>query len=297
MDVDGNVVSFINMKGGVGKTTLCKEIGYTLANRFEKKVLFVDIDPQSNLTQSLFERFSYVSKEGIKDLSKSEKKGLTVCDKSINSLFQANANSMVPEPEDVIQNLEKNKISLIPGDLSTVFLERSNGGAARENALDNYIVDKQLTSTYDYILIDCPPTYSFYTTAALKASQYYLVPVGIDPYSVLGIDLLKQVVKDLEKTDVRRFRDKPLIDLGIIFNPISKGVQTNNQLGRQKTKIRQSKRLSKYNLHYFEEDFNFNFKFRDEVGYFVLDSQNKKSRSNIISITEEFLSQVENNGK
>ena len=49
---DGKVISFINMKGGVGKTTLCREIGYTLNKDYNQSILFVDIDPQANLTQS-----------------------------------------------------------------------------------------------------------------------------------------------------------------------------------------------------------------------------------------------------
>lgn len=50
----GKVISFINMKGGVSKTTLCKELGLYLFRKKKKKILFVDVDPQANLTQSLF---------------------------------------------------------------------------------------------------------------------------------------------------------------------------------------------------------------------------------------------------
>ncbi|MDQ8642966.1 AAA family ATPase, partial [Enterococcus sp. FR192] len=50
----GKVISVINMKGGVGKTTLTKELGYFMAKNKNKKVLFIDLDPQSNLTQSFF---------------------------------------------------------------------------------------------------------------------------------------------------------------------------------------------------------------------------------------------------
>ena len=53
----GKVVSFINMKGGVGKTTLCIGIGEYLANYYKKKILFIDLDPQFNATQSLVNEY------------------------------------------------------------------------------------------------------------------------------------------------------------------------------------------------------------------------------------------------
>lgn len=51
-----NVVAFLNMKGGVCKTSLCKEIALYLAEEFQNKVLVIDVDPQSNCTQSFFLR-------------------------------------------------------------------------------------------------------------------------------------------------------------------------------------------------------------------------------------------------
>ena len=62
---EAEVISFINMKGGVGKTTLTKEIGFYLADQLKKKVLLIDIDPQINLTQSMFKYFNYAQSEQI----------------------------------------------------------------------------------------------------------------------------------------------------------------------------------------------------------------------------------------
>ena len=59
-----NIISFLNMKGGVCKTTLCKEIALYLSNNMDKKVLVIDIDPQANCTQSFFEHFKVIQ---IKD--------------------------------------------------------------------------------------------------------------------------------------------------------------------------------------------------------------------------------------
>ena len=53
----GKVISFLNMKGGVGKTTLCKDLSFFLADTWGLKVLVIDIDPQSNCTQSFYEKY------------------------------------------------------------------------------------------------------------------------------------------------------------------------------------------------------------------------------------------------
>ncbi|GCD87480.1 chromosome partitioning protein ParA [Lactiplantibacillus plantarum] len=287
----GKVVSFINMKGGVGKTTLCKEIGYTLADKFNKSVLFIDVDPQANLTQSLFDKYDFLNQELYDELDPKQQKGITISDKTISRLLDSS--NYEPAENDVIQVLDSNKnLALIPGDLNTIFLERTNGGSARENAIDNFLIRNSITTKYEYILIDCPPTYSFYTTAAFNASDYYIVPVGVDPYSTLGIDLLEKVVKKLRKTDIRRYSSKKLKNLGVIFDSTAKSSSANRQLELQKSRIKNSKKLSKYNLFFFSNDFIYNYQFREDISYFILDHDNMKSTANINKLTQEFIDRV-----
>lgn len=295
---DGKVVSFINMKGGVGKTTLCREIGYTLNKKFKKSILFIDIDPQANLTQSLFEKYNLLPSDLYNDLPTEEQEQIKICDVSIGKLFDDSKH--FPEISDIVVDLDKgtandNKLSLIPGDLETVFLERSNSGAKAESALDKFIVKKGICAKYDYIFIDCPPTYSFYTTTAFNASDYYLVPVGIDPYSVLGIDLLEQVVEQIKENDFRRFDSKTLQNMGIIFNPIN---YISNPTGsalfnNQKNSIKNSKKLKRYDFYYFDNHFEVNSKYKKDLDYFSIDKNNRKSNTNIISITQEFMDRIE----
>jgi chromosome partitioning protein len=74
-DMNKNIISFLNMKGGVCKTTLCKEIALYLSNNMNKKVLVIDIDPQANCTQSFFEHFKVIQikdDEIITDIKKSD---------------------------------------------------------------------------------------------------------------------------------------------------------------------------------------------------------------------------------
>lgn len=254
---NGKVISFINMKGGVGKTTLCREIGYTLNKEHNKSILFIDIDPQANLTQSLYQKFNILPQNLYNNLSPKEKQEYKTNNATISKLF--NDNKILPEKKDIIVDLKKEpKISLIPGDLQTVFLER-NGSTSTENSLDKFIDRRKILNDFDYIFIDCPPTYSFYTTTAFNASDYYIVPVGIDPYSILGIDLLEQVVKQIQDDNFRRYDNKPLKNMGIIFNPLNytSNATSNRQFNNQKRTIKESKQLKKYNLFYFDQPFNY----------------------------------------
>lgn len=284
---EGKVISFINMKGGVGKTTLCREIGYTLNKDFNKSILFVDIDPQANLTQSLFDKYNYLPQsESVVGKAK-------YCNQSINHLFNNPSSITEPKEDDVILNLVDTspKFSLIPGDLNTVFLER-NSSSDSERALDNFLVTNKICNKYDFILIDCPPTYSFYTTAAFLASDYYVVPVGIDPYSVLGIDLLEQVVQKIKRSNPRIYQSKRLENIGIVFNPMGYKSYIEKNLNNQKMNIKNANSLKKYNLFYFETTFDYNKSYGKELSYFVLDTQSTKHIANIKEITQEFIDRI-----
>jgi chromosome partitioning protein len=82
----------------------------------------------------------------------------------------------------------RGKLDLIPSTLNMIDIETSRRGT--ENMLNLYL--RERATGYDYVLIDCPPTISVFTQAAILASQKYLVPVKPDPLSVIGLPLLEQ---------------------------------------------------------------------------------------------------------
>lgn len=192
MERNAKVISFINMKGGVGKTTLCREIALYLSERYQHddespiKVLLIDIDPQANLTQSLLEKFTkettYYKENGDIDYK---------C--SVDNIFKQEMVGMTRK--HIILKLNEN-LDLMPGELETIFLQRQQNPST-PNKLMDYIIDENLRSEYDYIFLDCPPTYSVYTEMSFYTSDYYFVPAVPDAYSVLGVDLLERVVKDI----------------------------------------------------------------------------------------------------
>ena len=278
-----NVISFLNMKGGVGKTTLCKEIAYYLSEKEKKKILVIDIDPQSNCTQSFFEKFKIFEGEDIKkDLNK--KREIP----SIQNIFK--------RTEIIDENVEKEKticklsdtLDIIPGELETIFMERETSGSV-EQKLYNFIEDYRIKEEYDFIFIDCPPTYSFYTISSLLASDYYFVPLKPDIYSLFGLDLLERVIKEITKSYRANFRIKSIQNLGVIFTMIKE-----EQKGRKIQRVKQIKENKMFKNMYF---FKNNFRYYDKINTsklqsFILDRKDKGLMSNLDDICQEFIERM-----
>lgn len=205
-----HIISAINMKGGVGKTTLCIGIGEYIAHYLNKKVLFIDLDPQFNTTQSLMNMYDQ-EEEYLNNYVKN--------DITVKRLF-ARPTSIAERPEtpkidDVIVKLDE-YVSIIPGTINLIF-EEDKKSSSSSKKVKRFIKDNNLRSEYDYIFIDCPPTISLYTDSALIASDYYLVPIKVDRYSILGVKLLDNVIERLiyeESLDI-----KPL---GIIYTMLER---------------------------------------------------------------------------
>ena len=254
------VISFINMKGGVGKTTLTKEIGYFLASKRKKRILFVDLDPQSNLTQSFFRKYNYSQEDLLEDdideealnesVVKVETKPKSYTNASIHKLFTPGKVSDLTI-DDCILELDP-YISIIPGTLKSVFSERNT---SIENHLYTYIRRHNVKKDFDYIFIDCPPTYSNYTIAALITSDYYISPIRPDSYSVLGIDMLDQVVNQIKDHHDIYFQDKELKSLGVVFSELQ---QPNTGIQTMKTKIMTSKKVQALGINFFGTPFIYN---------------------------------------
>lgn len=182
------VISMINMKGGVGKTTLLVNIAYELATTLNKKVLVVDMDPQFNATQMLLLRSSEID-----NYPEIEKSNQTIAGLLLGGNSMIKKDDMVTIESSIHPLKRISNLHLIPGDLRLTDFEVSRRGAERALRTElQTVLDK-----YDYILIDTPATYSIYSQSALIASDYYLTPLMPDMFAVLGYSLLKKkVAKD-----------------------------------------------------------------------------------------------------
>ncbi|KAF5038916.1 AAA domain protein [anaerobic digester metagenome] len=185
------IISLINMKGGVAKTTMAVNIVDFLVNQENQRVLLVDVDPQFNATQCVLSGEKYIDyiKRGGYTI-------LNIFDDSPRVLNSVVNGSSVQEPikfSEIEPVKSERGFDFIPGNLQLFKLEIA-AGSGKEHRLKNYL--KTLESAYDYIIIDSPPTPSVWLSSALIASDYYLIPVKPDPLSTTGVDLLQGVINE-----------------------------------------------------------------------------------------------------
>lgn len=274
----GKVISFLNMKGGVGKTTLCKELAVYFSEKDDMDVLVIDIDPQSNCTQSLLERFEIFDSEDD-DAEKLQ------TFPSINNLFKEEILEDL-KLENVILKLSDH-LHLIPGVLDTVFMGR-NPNSDQEQKLFNFITNNNLKNEYDYIFIDSPPTYSFYTVSALLISDYYFSPVKPDAYSFLGLGLLEKVVKKIQSMQPIFFQGNPLQHLGVVFTLIDKN--PSKGFSRNMDSIRGAYS----NMYVFDQHFyNADRTSSGDIGTFFLDRADIGLHECLNNIAKEFEERIE----
>ena len=162
------VISISNHKGGVGKTTSAINIGAGL-NKLGKKVLLIDLDAQANLSQSL----------GLADQER--------------NIYGAIKGDYPLEPIEIMKGLE-----LIPStlDLSGAEVELS-GEAGREYILKELI--EPLRRSYDYIIIDSPPSLGLLTINSFTASDEIFIPLQAQYLALQGLTKLLEVIDKIKK--------------------------------------------------------------------------------------------------
>jgi chromosome partitioning protein len=166
------IIAIANQKGGVGKTTTAVNLSSCMAE-LGVRVLAVDIDPQGNMTS-----------------------GLGAKDKSDKSIYDVIINS-VPAQEAIINTVVKG-LDIIPSEinLSGAEVELVNV-MAREQVLKRALAD--VKSSYDYIIIDCPPSLGLLTLNALTAADTLLVPIQCEYYALEGLVQLMNTVSLVRK--------------------------------------------------------------------------------------------------
>jgi chromosome partitioning protein len=203
------------MKGGVGKTTLAVNVAYALAYFYGKQTLLVDVDPQFNATQYLIrpkEYMEYIEDDGH----------LTVFDifrgAPLKMPTTVGQGRKEVRPAPTLKNTtipiydEGGKLELIPSALDLMTLESSERGT--ENMLSHFL--HSVGKAYDFIVLDCPPTTSFFTISAYIASDAFLIPVIPDYLSSVGLSLIDTAIAYYE----HRF-SKSVMLLGVVFNAVN----------------------------------------------------------------------------
>lgn len=280
------IISFINMKGGVGKTTLTVNIAHALAQIHCKQVLLVDADPQFNATQYLMEDDAYLAH--IDDPAKCTLRDIFVPKRPapINTVTGQSGtkdNRRMPLSACTTPIFDggsgRGKLDLIPSTLDLMEVETSKRGT--EMKLKAYLDEK--ARGYDYVLIDCPPTISIFSQAAVLASHKYLVPIKPDPLSVVGLPLLEHWLGELSND-----AGASLESVGLVFSMVRGPIP--NRMGELMQDLR-ARRGSEVFTEHLSQSVDVSSSVEDHQPVFRWRPYTKTANQ-ILNITTEFLART-----
>ncbi|MFA6078669.1 MAG: AAA family ATPase [Candidatus Omnitrophota bacterium] len=193
-------ISVSNQKGGCGKTTTAINLAGALVE-FGKKVLVIDLDPQSHASFGL----------GVLDQA---------MDASIYNVLTDNASKRRPVTKCIV-NVSEN-LDLIPSSILLSTLEQELKDT--EDAVSRlYHILSENQLTYDYVVIDCPPSLGFLTFNALRAAELVIVPLDMSAFSLMGVGKLLGM---LELIKLKIHHEPRVKALATIFDKRTKYAQT-----------------------------------------------------------------------
>ena len=172
------IISVINQKGGVGKTTTVINLATAIALN-NKKVLVIDLDPQGNATTGF----------GLSNLDES---------KTIYDVLNGNCNF-----EDAIKDTKINNLHILSSNVDLSGLEVETASENRRAFLLNDKINSFLNSEkndFAYIFIDCPPSLSLLTIMALVIAKSLIVPLQAEFFALEG---LSQLVKTIDRIKIK----------------------------------------------------------------------------------------------
>lgn len=294
----GLIIATVNMKGGVGKTTLTVNLATCLAKNHRKRVLVVDLDSQISATLSLMQpqEFARVRRE---------KRTLS---QLIYKEIKPNNRIKRTTPEVIQSDIcQLSELSLLPGDIdlydeylvSELLHKKASNNDNCDfsdvwNGFEQELIKGILAPViddYDFIILDCAPGYNLLTRSGIVASNFYLLPARPEPLSVVGIQLLERRIAKLKDSygDDSSFKSQLL---GIVFILSSGGL-----FDRYYKQVMQRVTAEFSPAQLFENRIPMDVNVAKAVDSFmpaVLATPNSAGSRAFAKLTEEFLQKVEN---
>ncbi|MBV9881796.1 MAG: ParA family protein [Sphingomonadaceae bacterium] len=239
-------IAIINMKGGVGKSTLCANLAWHFAGmrNWTRRVLVIDLDPQFNASQYIL------------GVSRYQRDVMAAAAPTVWDIFEQQSRapglrsanrSLTDSVQRIINFAGGGFVDLIPSQLELSFTLKNP--SQKEHLLSNFVAD--IENNYDLILVDCAPTESVLTTAAYLTADNILIPVKPEFLSTIGLPLIRQSLIDFE----RSYR-KTVGVSGICFNMCSDYAPEENQ---SKAEVRALS--STFGWHVFDQEMPFSRSF------------------------------------
>jgi chromosome partitioning protein len=298
------IISIINFKGGVGKTTIALNIGAGLAQYHSQRVLLIDTDPQTNLTFSLMPFNNWKKQveengsiknlfEAFMDRNLSYSVKSSIMSKSINGLEKIYIIDLLPSHLSMLLiDVHLAKSFVIMGEFEDKYLEMWEHRAILKNGL------KEVHDDYDIIIIDCPPNFNIVTQNAIFASDCYIIPAIPDYLSVLGMKVIDGLVKEIDdigkNISPKLNRDYKITDiLGIVFNRVKLGSKGPVQLHSSKMKQIEEKYPNKLFQNYITDSIAIPESTGECIPIFEYDNPKaKNSKEQFKELTNEIYSRI-----
>jgi len=191
------IVSIINLKGGVAKTTTTVQLAECLSSRFDKRVLVVDLDPQTNATISLI---------GEDKWEEIDNQGQTLFHLFDDKLKNTATFDIKKALQRGVSNLRLPSLSLLASSIKFIDIQDHIRDVSEKT---NYIINpmevlktsiRHEFDNFDYVLVDCPPNLGFITKNGIEISDYYLIPSIPDTLSTYGIPQIVKTIYDFSES-------------------------------------------------------------------------------------------------
>ncbi len=294
------IISTVNMKGGVGKTTLTVNLATCLSKNHQKKVLVLDLDSQISATLSL------ISPQEFGNLRK-KRKTLSYL---IDSVIKPNPYSKLSVSDIICKDIAGVKnLELLPGDIElydeyivseTLHQQAIAEGTKNDfeyvwNNFERVLIKKILepiVNDYDYIIMDCAPGYNLLTRSGIAASNFYLLPARPEPLSLVGIQLLERRVKKLKLSHADE-QPLNLQLLGIVFILSESGLFGRSDRYYTQVKKRVEQDFSSQKI--FTTDIPMDVNVAKAVDMFtpvVVGMPNSNGSKAFVQLTNEFLQKI-----